>query len=168
MGQDSNNYWEQLERLEKLIRASELKAGVIFSFHSLIIGLFVDSIERFRDDVLENTLLLVLLSIWLVFVAISIFYCFKCFRPNMEMSYDKNVFFFRDAINKFGNTEDYAKELINSCGSEKKLYQLLAEQIHAESKIINAKFINVQKSILFFGISFLLLIITSIYWVLFA
>ena len=34
MSQDSNNYWEQLERLEKLIRASELKAGVVFSFHS--------------------------------------------------------------------------------------------------------------------------------------
>lgn len=42
MAQDPNNYWEQLERLEKLIRASELKAGVIFSFHSLILGLFVD------------------------------------------------------------------------------------------------------------------------------
>ncbi len=35
MRQDPNNYWEQLERLEKLIRASELKAGIIFSFHSL-------------------------------------------------------------------------------------------------------------------------------------
>ena len=25
--QDSNNYWEQLERMEKLIRAAEVKAG---------------------------------------------------------------------------------------------------------------------------------------------
>lgn len=31
--QDPNNYWEQLERLEKLIRASELKVGVLFLFH---------------------------------------------------------------------------------------------------------------------------------------
>ena len=45
MRQDPNNYWEQLERLEKLIRASELKAGIIFSFHSLILGLFIDRIE---------------------------------------------------------------------------------------------------------------------------
>ena len=43
---DPNNYWEQLERLEKLIRASELKAGVIFSFHSLVLGLFFDRFEE--------------------------------------------------------------------------------------------------------------------------
>ena len=36
MSHDTNDYWEQLERLEKLIRASEFKAGVIFSIHSLI------------------------------------------------------------------------------------------------------------------------------------
>jgi hypothetical protein len=165
--QDPNNYWEQLERLEKLIRASELKAGVIFSFHSLILGLLVDRIEHFKDVFMEHTVLLALLLCWFVFVAISIFYCFRCFRPNMEMSYKKNVFFFSDAVTKFGNTEDYTKELIETCGSQEKLYQLLSEQIHAESKIINGKFRNVQKSIMFFGISFLFIIITSLYWILF-
>ncbi|WP_299122985.1 Pycsar system effector family protein [uncultured Winogradskyella sp.] len=167
MAQDPNNYWEQLERLEKLIRASELKAGVIFSFHSLILGLFVDRIERFKDVFMENTVLLVLLICWFIFVAISIFYCFRCFRPFMEMSYDKNVFFFRDAVTKFGSTENYTKELIKTCNSDEELYQLLAEQIHAESKIINEKFRNVQKSILFFAISFLFVIVTSVYWILF-
>jgi hypothetical protein len=167
MAQDPNNYWEQLERLEKLIRASELKAGVVFSFHSLILGLFVDRIERFKDVFMENTVLLILLLLWFVFVAISIFYCFKCFKPFMEMTYNKNVFFFRDAVSKFGNTEEYTKELKQVCGSDDKLYQLLAEQIHAESKIINGKFRNVQKSITFFGISFLVVIITTVYWVLF-
>jgi len=45
--QDPNNFWEQLERLEKLIRSSELKAGIIFSFHSLILGLFCRTIRLF-------------------------------------------------------------------------------------------------------------------------
>ena len=48
MAQDSNNYWEQLERMEKLIRAAEVKAGVVFSFHSLILGLFVDRMDYFQ------------------------------------------------------------------------------------------------------------------------
>ena len=47
--QDTNNYWEQLERLEKLIRASELKAGVIYSYHSLILGLFLDRLNYFES-----------------------------------------------------------------------------------------------------------------------
>ena len=40
MHHDPNNFWEQLERLEKLIRASEMKAGLILSFQSIILGLF--------------------------------------------------------------------------------------------------------------------------------
>ncbi|WP_296317388.1 Pycsar system effector family protein [Winogradskyella sp. UBA3174] len=168
MAQDPNNYWEQLERLEKLIRASELKAGIVFSFHSLILGLFADRIERFREVFVDNTVLLILLVCWLTLVAISIFYCFRCFKPQIELSYNKNVFFFRDAVNKFGDTDQYTTELIKVCGSEKELYKLLAEQIHTESKIINLKFKNVRKSILFFALSFLFIILTTLYWILFA
>jgi Pycsar effector protein len=167
MAQDPNNYWEQLERLEKLIRASELKAGVVFSFHSLILGLFVDRIERFKEVFMENNVLLFLLICWFVLVAISIFFCFRCFRPLMEVRYDTNVFFFRDAAREYQNTDDYTKALIKICGSEQELYKMLAEQIHAESKIIDGKFMNVKKSITFFGISFLFVIIISLYWVLF-
>ena len=61
MRQDSNNYWEQLERLEKLIRASELKAGIIFSFHSLILGIFLDKLEQFRP-VFETSVVFVVIS----------------------------------------------------------------------------------------------------------
>ena len=48
MSQDSFSYWEQLKRLEKLIKNSELKAGVVFSFHSLILGLFIDRLDDFK------------------------------------------------------------------------------------------------------------------------
>ena len=53
MAHDPNNYWEQLERLEKLIRASELKAGVIFSFHSLILGLFVVEVHTIQHWIVK-------------------------------------------------------------------------------------------------------------------
>jgi len=157
--QDPNNYWEQLERLEKLIRASELKAGVLFSFHSLIIGLFVDRLEEFKHIIEGDILLFITIICWIITVMISIFYCFLCFRPRIEMKYSKNVFFFRDAVNKFGNLENYTKTLIETCGSTEKLYEQLSEQIHAESKIINEKFKSVSTSIKFFGISFVFVIL---------
>jgi hypothetical protein len=159
MVQDPNNYWEQLERLEKLIRASELKAGVIFSFHSLILGLFADRLERFSEIFKGSTLLIVLSILWLSSVLISIYYCFKCFKPQIELKYDKNVFFFKNAADGFGGVKEYNKKLIEICGSEDKLYEQLSEQIHVESKIIDQKFISVQKSIRFFGISFAFIII---------
>lgn len=167
MAQDPNNYWEQLERLEKLIRASELKAGVVFSFHSLILGLFVDRVERFKDIFMDNTVLMVLLIGWFILVAISIYFCFRCFRPAMHLHYDKNVFFFKDATQRFGNVEEYTKELMRICGSEADMYKALAEQVHAESTIIDGKFTNVKRSITFFALSFLFVIIISLYWILF-
>ncbi|TCK69314.1 hypothetical protein DFQ05_0835 [Winogradskyella wandonensis] len=162
--QDPNNYWEQLERLEKLIRASELKAGVLFSFHSLILGLFADRLDVFKDVFINHPYMIIILVCWLLLVGISIFYCFRCFRPSMDLSYDKNVFFFRDAANKFSSTDEYTEELIKICGSEKQLYQKLAEQIHAESKIIDRKFLNVRRSIFAFALSFLFLVIMGVLW----
>lgn len=156
---DPNNFWEQLERLEKLIRASELKAGVIFSFHSLILGLFADRLEQFNQVFEGKPLLIVLLVLWIFSVLISIFFCFKCFGPRIEARYNKNVFFFRNAVNDFGSIEEYTKKLIEVVGSEDELHKQLGEQIHVESKIIDQKFKSVNKSIKFFGLSFVFLVI---------
>ncbi len=162
MIQDSNNYWEQLERLEKLIRASELKAGVIFSFHSLILGLFADRLEHFNQLFTDNLSLIILAILWMSSVLISIFYCFKCFRPRIELKYDKNVFFFRDAVSAFGDIKEYSKKLIEVCGSEEELVAQLSQQIHVESKIIDQKFKSVNNSIKFFAISFILIVVILI------
>lgn len=164
MSQDPNNYWEQLERLEKLIRASELKAGVIFSFHSLILGLFVDRLEYFQQLFQKSPIFIVLHILWLICVFISIFYCFRCFMPRMEMKYPTNVFFFRDAVRSFGDIEAYTKKLTEVCRNEEDLFAQLSQQIHVESKIIDQKFISVQRSIKFFGLSFIFAILIMLLW----
>ncbi|MCA0132755.1 Pycsar system effector family protein [Winogradskyella alexanderae] len=163
MAQDPNNYWEQLERLEKLIKNSELKAGVVFSFHSLIIGIFIDRIDEFKTLLVENSFVLAVMILWALMVTISIFFCFRCFKPVMEMKYERNVFFFRDAVNEFDNVEEFCKEIIKVCGSKDELYQKLAEQIHAESKIIDDKFKSVRHSITFFALSILFVFIFTVY-----
>jgi len=162
--QDPNNYWEQLERLEKLIRASELKAGVIFSFHSLILGLFVDRLDYFQKLFVAHPVFIVLIALWLLFVLISIYYSFRCFMPRMELSYPKNVFFFKDAVNAFGDNEAYSKKLMEICDSQETLYSQLSQQIHVESVIIEKKFVSVQKSLKCFGISFVFVMLILIIW----
>ena len=159
MNHDPNNFWEQLERLEKLIRASELKAGVVFSFHSLILGLFADRLEHFSEIFKGNPILIGLAIFWISSVLISIYFCFKCFRPRIELKYDKNVFFFRNAVDEFGDSKEYSKKLIEVCSDEDQLFKQLSEQIHVESKIIDQKFRSVNKSIRFFAISFVFIIL---------
>ncbi len=163
MRQDPNNYWEQLERLEKLIQASELKAGIIFSFHSLIIGLFIDRIEQFQPVIQSSKVFVVIAFFWMACVLISIFYCFKCFKPQIELKYDKNVFFFRDAVFAFGDVKAFSKRLMEICEGEE-IFEQLSQQIHIESKIIDQKFICVHKSIKFFGLSFIFVIMALAFW----
>jgi len=164
MRQDPNNYWEQLERLEKLIRASELKAGIIFSFHSLIIGLFIDRIAQFQPVIQSSKVFVVLAFLWMICVLISIFYCFKCFKPQIELKYKKNVFFFRDAVYGFGDVDEFSKKIMDVCSGEE-IYEQLSHQIHIESKIIDQKFISVQKSIKFFGLSFIFVLAALGFWI---
>ena len=163
--QDTNNYWEQLERLEKLIRASELKAGIIFSFHSLILGLFLDRLENFKPIFEDSVLLVILTYCWIFLVLVSIFFCFKCFHPKMELKFDKNVFFFRDAATRFGNIEEYSKKLMQTCETEEEIITQLSQQIHVESKIVNKKFKSVQRAITFFALSFVFVILILVFWI---
>ncbi|MEN8186942.1 MAG: Pycsar system effector family protein [Bacteroidota bacterium] len=157
--QDPNNYWEQLERLEKLKSSSELKAGVVFSFHSVIIGIFIDNIGYFQSILSESIFLIILVFLWILLVLISIFYSFKCFMPRMELKFKKNVFFFRNAANSFGNIDEYTEELTKTYSDDEKLYKKLSQQIFIESKIIDQKFKSVQKSITYFVLSFMLLVL---------
>ncbi|NMM48510.1 Pycsar system effector family protein [Marinigracilibium pacificum] len=163
--QDPNNYWLQLERLERLIRASELKAGVIFSFHSLILGLLVDRLDYLQGLFEESIIVLILGSAWILLVLVSIYYCFRCFMPRMVLNYKSNVFFFRDAIYAFGDVEKFSKHYIETCGDIKQLCLELSQQVHIESKIIDQKFASVQLSIKYFASSFIALILILIYWV---
>tara|TARA_Y100000034_G_scaffold32291_1_gene39496 strand:- start:58958 stop:59470 length:513 start_codon:yes stop_codon:yes gene_type:complete len=163
--QDTNNYWEQLERMEKLIRASEFKAGVVFSFHSLILGFFADRLDSFASLLQEKPIFFILLIFWFLAVFVSIYFCFRCFKPHMELTYDKNVFFFKDAVYRFGGVKEYAKELVRVCATEEEIVEKLSEQIHAESVIIDKKFYNVKRATQFFILSFVFLIISLVYWI---
>ena len=162
--QDPNNYWEQLERLEKLIRASELKAGVIFSIHAFILGHFLDRLDYFYGLFENNIFFFVISGLWIVFVIISIFYCFQCFIPRILSDFPKNVLFFRDAAYAFGSIEDFTKKILDTCKTNEELFVQLANQIYAESVIIDKKFTSVHKSILFFGLSLICIVSLLVFW----
>ncbi len=151
--------------MEKLIRAAEVKAGVVFSFHSLILGLFVDRMDYFQTIFKDSTAFYVLAAFWMFFVILSIYYSFKCFKPQIETKYDKNVFFFQDAVRSFGSVDEYTKTLMDICQDEDKLCKQLSQQIHVESKIIDEKFKAVHNSIKYFGISFVFILLLIGLWI---
>ncbi len=81
----------------------------------------------------------------------------------MELKYDDNVFFYKDAIKAYGNLENYKKKMLEICNNEEDLHNQLSEQIHVESKIVNTKFESVKKSITYFGISLIFVVLILVY-----
>jgi hypothetical protein len=125
---------------------------------------FFDRIEQFQPVIETNKVFVVLSFLWIGCVVMSIYYCFKCFKPQIELKYEKNVFFFRDAVYAFGNVEAFTKKIMEVCDSDEEIYEQLSQQIHIESKIIDQKFICVHKSIKFFGLSFIFILAGFAFW----
>ena len=161
--QDPGVYFRQLGRLEKLNKSSEVKAGVVFSFHSLIIGLFADRMDYFKLLFDENPLIIVFTTLWIISALISIVFAFKCFKPIIiSLKYDDNVFFFGDVVSKYNSIEDYVNRVFEVNEDKVELFEQLAQQMHVESTIVATKFKNVQNAIKFFMFSVLFIIVTLI------
>lgn len=163
IAEDPTNYWEQIEQLDRLIRAAELKAGLIFSFHSLFIGIVIDKMDEVSTFMGQGYIQIGAVLIWFALVFLSLFFALKCFRPQMEMNFDKNAFFFMDANRAFGDIKAFRKTFREINQNADELYGQLAEQIYIHSKIIDYKFGTVQRSLKFLSVSFLWLIILIVF-----
>lgn len=159
-----DHYWGSMSHVNSLIKASEIKAGLILSFYGILLNFIYQSSHGLVGNLGKDAVLIALVSLWFVMTTVSIFYCVRCFIPKIEGNYDKNVFFFGDVISKFGNIKQFAQTFYNISLDEKELFQQLGEQIFILSKIADWKFRNVKRAILFLALSLGLLLITGTYY----
>ena len=162
-----DHYWGSINYIFSLIKASEIKAGLILSFYGIILNFIYqkisDSIISFQD----NTVLYVLLFLWFGCTAYSVYCCVRCFMPKIEAKYDKNMFFFRDVITKFGTIHEFSKTFYKVSLNEDELFDQLGQQIYIISKIAAAKFKFVNLALRFLGFGLALLLITVIYYLIY-
>ena len=159
-----DHYWGTINYVSNLIKASELKAGLILSFYGIILNFIYQSAETVLRSDANPTPLYILTTLWFIATVISVFYSVRCFIPKLEGNYDDNVFYFGDVINKFGNIKEFSKKFYDVSMNEKEVFEQLGEQIYINSKIAAWKFRNVQRSIRFLVISLVLLFVTAVYF----
>ncbi|OBX24577.1 hypothetical protein LX77_03458 [Gelidibacter algens] len=159
-----DHYWGSIQYISGLIKASELKAGLILSFYGILLNFVFQSAGTVFDVSSNDILLYILIGAWFVCTAGSIFYCVRCFIPKIEGNYEKNIFFFGDVISKFGNIKEFSKTFYNISVNEEKLFGQLGEQIYIISKIAAWKFRNVNRAIRLLAIGLMLLLITAGYY----
>jgi len=160
-----DHYWGSINYVQSLIRASELKAGLILSFYGILMNFVYQSISIVTVHPSFQIILYILLGIWFCCTVASIYFAIRCFIPRMEIKYDKNVFFFQDVISRFGNIKQFSKFFHEISTDEDALFDQLGQQIYILSKIATIKFKNVHRSLQFLAYGLVVMLLVIIYYV---
>lgn len=157
-----DHYWGSINYSTALIKSSEIKAGLILSFYGILLNLIYKNLSIVFEEAVHHVFLYVLLGIWAIATMISIFFSIRCFMPRIEGKFDDNVFFFRDVITKYGDVRAFSKTFYNLSLNQEELFYQLGQQIYINSKIANAKFKAVNRSIQFLATGLAVLFILGI------
>ena len=159
-----DHYWGSINYVSSLIKASEIKAGLILSFYGILLNFTYGYLEKVLSLASEAAFLYVLLGLWFIATVISIYYSVRCFMPKIEAKYEKNIFFFGDVISKFGDVKEFSKTFHSISSDEDQIFDQLGQQIYIISKIAASKFGYVNKALRYLAIGlFLLLIVIASY-----
>lgn len=161
-----DHYWGSINHVTSLIKASELKAGLILSFYGILLNFMYQSIQIILDAFSGNLIFYILIGLWFCVTIASVFYSVRCFIPKIEGNYEKNMFFFGDVISKFGSIKEFSKTFYEISLDEDRLFKQLGEQVFIISKIAAWKFRNVKRAIVLLGIGLILLLGTALYYTL--
>lgn len=159
-----DNYWYLINYLRDLIRASEIKAGLVLSFYGLLFNFFFQFSDYLFENASGDPTVYIFMILWFIFSVISIYFSFRCFMPQIEDKFDKSVFFFGDILHSYGNIKEYIKELEKVSTRSRPLYDQLGEQVFVNAKITSEKFGNVNRSIKYLSFNIGLLFIFILYY----
>ena len=160
-----DHYWGSINYVFSLIKASEIKAGLILSFYGILLNIIYGSIVTVlqKDD--NTWLIYILIMSWVISTIISIYYSIRCFIPKIEDTYDPNIFFFGDIISKFGTIREFSQTFYNISLTEEELFDHLGQQVFINSKISAYKFKCVNYAIRFLAIGLAILFLTVLCYV---
>lgn len=159
-----DHYWGSINYVTSLIKASELKAGLILSFYGILLNFIYQSVSMIVTEFPNEIFLFILLGLWFCCTVVSIFFSIRCFIPRIEGKFDKNIFFFRDVITKFGSVNEFSKTFYRISVDEDQLFDQLGQQIYVISKIATLKFQNVNFSLRFLALGLMLLLVVVGYY----
>jgi len=153
-----DHYWGSINYVFGLIKASEIKAGLILSFYGILLNLVYQHVDMIFKEGIASIALFTIMGLWLLCTIGSMYFSIRCFMPRIERTYDDNIFFFGDIISKFGTIKEFSKQFYQTSLKEEDLFFQLGQQIFIISKIAAYKFRNVNRSLRLLAVGLLLLL----------
>ncbi len=158
------HYWHTINYFVGLIKASELKAGLILSFYGIIFNFIYRNTNTILEQIPNQIPIYILLGLWLLCTMFSMYCSIRTFIPRIESNYDDNVFFFGDIISKFGDINTFSKTFYNTSIDKSERYDQMGQQIYINAKIAATKFKNVNLSLRYLAVGLgLLLVLATCY-----
>lgn len=161
-----DHYWGSINYVFNLIKASEIKAGLILSFYGILLNIIYSNIVTVLEKDDNPWILYALIISWVICTIVSIYYSIRCFIPKIEDKYDRNIFFFGDIISKFGTIREFSQTFYNISLTEEELFDHLGQQIFINSKISAYKFKCVNYAIRFLALGLAILFLAIICYIL--
>lgn len=158
-----DHYWGSINYVFGLIKASEIKAGLILSFYGIILNFIYQNVSHSFVQISKDYLLYTLIGLWFVCTVTSIYFSIRCFMPKIEAKYEKNMFFFGDVVNKFGSIKEFSRTFYKTSLDEEELFDQLGQQIYIISKIAAYKFKNVNRALRLLAVGLVLFLIMIMY-----
>ncbi len=157
-----DHYWGSINYVFGLIKASEIKAGLILSFFGILLNFIYQNLVVLLNVASEFPFIYVLVVLWFCTTLASIYSCIRCFMPKIEGKFDKNVFFFQDVITKFGTIKEFSRTFYKISLDEVELFDQLGQQIFIISKIAAFKFKYVNRAIRFLAMGLTIIFIVVV------
>lgn len=129
------NLWNSFDNVNSWIRNCDSKNTILFGFIGAL-GLFFISDFMISKSILSNLFFI----LFLVTYILSIFYLIKSTFPDIDKTYNSNLFFGSISGKSF---VEFDREISSS---EYSLEDDLKQQIHTNSKIATKKFSNFRKA----------------------
>ena len=161
-----DHYWGSINYISSLIKASELKAGLILTFYGILLNFIYTNLKPIIDTIENATGFYIILGVCFISIIVSIYFSIRCFMPRIEDKYDKNIFFFGDVTTSFGTIKEFSKTFYKISMDEDQLFDQLGQQIFINSKIAKLKFENIKKSLRYLVIALIIINFLMIYYAL--
>jgi hypothetical protein len=163
-----DHYWGSINYIADLIKAAEIKAGLILTFYGVLLNFVYSNSDSVIQNIGDHVGFYVLSGIWFCCILISVYFSVRCFMPRIEDKYDKNILFFGDVISSFGDIREFSKTFYQVSLDEDKIFEQLGQQIYINSKIASVKFKNINKSLRYLAIGLVLMMLLILYYAMFS
>ena len=124
-----DHYWGSINYVASLIKASELKAGLILTFYGILLNFIYNHSQSVIESMTGLIGFYILSGLCFISIVVSVFYSVRCFMPRIEDKYDKSIFFFGDVISSYGDIRKFSKTFYEISMDEDRLFSQLGQKI---------------------------------------